>query len=388
MTINTKFELNLPQRVIFEAGSRFHIKNHIITFGNRVLVIHSKSHPLIPEMIQGLKGSDIEILSLEVTGEPSIESVTEILYQTRNLKFDCVIGIGGGSVIDTAKAISALKNNPGPITDYLEVVGQNLPLIKPPIPYIAIPTTAGTGSEVTKNAVLNVTEKKIKVSLRSIMMIPRMAIIDPELAYSMPPEVTASTGMDAIVQLIEPFISIKANPFTDAICREGLKTATKSIRNAFHDPLEPESRIGMSYASLSGGIALANSGLGAVHGFAGVIGGMYPVPHGKICAALLGGAMQINLEALLKREIANPVREKFRELAVILTGRMNAQESDLVEWSRDICSEVGIRSLSTLGIIRSEFATICEKAAVSSSMKGNPIILTQDELQKILEISY
>jgi alcohol dehydrogenase class IV len=204
----------------------------------------------------------------------------------------------------------------------------------------------------------------------------------------MPPEVSASTGIDAIVQFIEPFISIKANHFTDAICREGLKTATKSIRNAFHDPLEPESRIRMSYSSLSGGIALANSGLGAVHGFAGVIGGMYPVPHGKICAALLGGAMQINLEALLKREIANPVREKFRELAVILTGRMNAQESDLVEWSRDICSEVGIRSLSTLGIIRSEFATICEKAAVSSSMKGNPIILTQDELQKILEISY
>jgi alcohol dehydrogenase class IV len=388
MTINTKFELNLPQRVIFETGSRFQIKNHIITFGNRVLVIHSKSHPLIPEMIQGLKGSDIEILSLEVTGEPSIESVTEILYQTRNLKFDCVIGIGGGSVIDTAKAISALKNNPGPVTDFLEVVGQNLPLKNPPIPYIAIPTTAGTGSEVTKNAVLNVTEKKIKVSLRSNMMIPRLAIIDPELTYSMPPEVTASTGMDAIVQLIEPFISIKANPFTDAICREGLKTATKSIRNAFHDPLEPESRIGMSYASLSGGIALANSGLGAVHGFAGVIGGMYPVPHGKICAALLAGAIQINLEALANREIGNPVREKFRELAVILTGRMNAQESDLVEWSRDICSEVGIRSLSTLGIIRSEFATICEKAAVSSSMKGNPIILTQDELQKILEISY
>jgi alcohol dehydrogenase class IV len=388
MTINTKFELNLPQRVIFEAGSRFQINNHVKTFGNQVLVIHSKSHPLIPEMIQGLKGSDIDIVSLEVTGEPSIESVTKILYQTRNLKFDCVIGIGGGSVIDTAKAISALKNNPGPITDYLEVVGPNLPLKIPPIPYIALPTTAGTGSEVTKNAVLNVTEKKIKVSLRSIMMIPRLAMIDPELSYSMPPEITASTGMDAIVQMIEPYISIKANPFTDAICREGLKTASKSIRYAFHDPLKQESRIGMSYASLSGGIALANSGLGAIHGFAGVIGGMYPVPHGKICAALLAGSMQINMEALVKREIANPVREKFRELAVILTGRMNAQESDLIEWSRDICGELGIRSLSSLGINRSEFANICEKAAASSSMKWNPIILTQDELKKILEISY
>ncbi len=388
MTINIKFELNLPQRVVFEAGSRSQLYNHILTFGNRVLVIHSKTHPLIPEMIEGLESSDFDIESLDVTGEPSTKSVSEILYKIRNHQFDCVVGIGGGSVIDTAKAVSALKNNPGPITDYLEVVGQNLPLKIPPLPYIAIPTTAGTGSEMTKNAVLNVVEKKMKVSLRSVMMIPRIAIIDPELTYSMPPEVTASTGMDAIVQLIEPFISIKANPFTDAICREGLKIAAKSICNAFHDPLKQESRIGMSYASLSGGIALANSGLGAVHGFAGVIGGMYSLPHGKICAALLAGAMQINLEALAVRQTENPVREKFRELAVILTGRLNAQESDLVGWAKEICVELGIRSLSSLGINRSEFTSIYENAAASSSMKGNPIILTQDELQKILEISY
>lgn len=388
MMKNMKFELNLPQRVIFETGSRSQIKNYIKTFGNRALVIHSKSHPLIPEIIQELKGADLDIVSLEVSGEPSINTISEIFSQILNLNFDCVIGIGGGSVIDTAKAVSALIENPGPITDYLEVVGHNLPLTNPPVPYIAVPTTAGTGSEVTKNAVLNVVEMKMKVSLRSIMMIPRMAIIDPELTYSMPPEVTASTGMDAIIQLIEPFISIKANPFTDAICREGLKTAAKSIRNAFFDPLKQESRIGMSYASLSGGIALANSGLGAVHGFAGVIGGMYPAPHGKICAALLAGVIQVNINALAERQPENPIREKFRELAVILMSQMGAKESDLVEWVRAICVELGIRSLSSLGIKSREFSVICEKATVSSSMKGNPIILTQDELHEILEISY
>ncbi len=388
MISNLKFDLNLPTRVIFEPGSRSQIINNIASFGKRALLIHSKSHPMISGIIQEINDSKIELVPIAISGEPSTESITAILSQIDCDKFDCVLGIGGGSVIDSAKAISALLTNPGPITDYLEIVGKNLPISNSPIPYIAVPTTAGTGSEVTKNAVLNVEKNKIKVSLRSTRMIPRVAIIDPELTYSMPAEVTASTGMDAIIQLIEPFVSSKANSFTDGICREGLTAAAGSIRKVFSNLLDPDSRSGMSYASLCGGIALANSGLGAVHGFAGVIGGMYSKPHGQICAALLTGALEKNINAIAKRQGENHCSQKYRELAVILTGRADAKESDVILWSREICNDLKIPSLSALGISRSEFDEICEKAAVSSSMKGNPILLTSEELNEILEISF
>ena len=388
MTSNFKFDLHLPPRVIFELGSRSQIINIIESFGKRALLIHSKSHPLISGIIQEINDSNIELVPLAVTGEPSTESISEILSRTTGKKFDCIVGIGGGSVIDSAKAVSTLLANPGTITDYLEIVGKNLPINNSPIPCIAVPTTAGTGSEVTKNAVLSVGEKKIKVSLRSTRMIPRVAIIDPELTYSMPAEVTASTGMDAIIQLIEPFISNKANSFTDGICREGLKAASGSIRKVFYNPSDSDGRAGMSYASLCGGIALANSGLGAVHGIAGVIGGMYSKPHGQICAALLNGTLEINIKAIARRQGENPCRQKFRELAVILTGRADADESDVTLWSKEICHDLEIPSLSALGISRCEFDVICEKAAISSSMKGNPILLTPEELNEILEISF
>jgi alcohol dehydrogenase class IV len=386
--LNPKFELYLPNRVIFDCGSRSQIPTVVQSFGKRVLIIHSNSHPLIPSIIKEIEASSLEVVRIGISGEPTTKSISALLEKTRDIPFDCVLGIGGGSSVDSAKAISALLTNPGEITDYLEVVGKNLPIQNPPIPYIAVPTTSGTGSEATKNAVLSVPESKIKVSLRSPLMIPSVAIIDPELTVSMPASITASTGMDAIIQLIEPFLSIKSNSFTDGLCREGLKEAAESIRKAYFAPDDLSGRIGMCFASLCGGIALANSGLGAVHGFAGVIGGMYPVPHGMVCASLLAGVIRTNLSALSVRKPDDPVLPKCKEVAAILTGSDKALGTDIIGWASDLCGELGIMRLSDFGISRSDFGVLCEKAALSSSMKGNPIQLTSDELLEILEFSY
>ena len=388
MIIGSKFELNLPAKVIFECGSRSQLPGIINSFGNRALIVHSKTHPLVPGILECLGSTGIEIIPFGVSGEPTTKVISELLTAIFGARIDCVLAIGGGSVVDTGKALSALLTNPGDLMDYLEIVGKGLPLRNSPTPFIAVPTTSGTGSEVTKNAVLGVPGVHIKVSLRSPMMIPRVALIDPELAVSMPAAVTASTGMDAIVQLIEPFVSIKSNSFTDAICRQGLKAASGSIHIAYHDPDDLNARVAMSFASLCGGLALANAGLGAVHGFAGVIGGMYAIPHGTVCAALLAAVLQTNNKALIARQPNNPVRQKFSELAGILLNTDHAELSESVSWAREKCEEFGIPKLSDLGVKRNEFDEICEKSAASSSMKGNPITLDLSELKEILQLSY
>ena len=209
----------------------------------------------------------------------------------RREQCDLVIAFGGGSAIDAGKAIAALLANGGELTDYLEVIGKGQPLRHPSVPFIAVPTTAGTGSEVTRNAVLASAEHQVKVSMRSPLMLPRLAVVDPELTLELPPAVTASTGLDALTQLIEPYVSIRANPLTDGFCLEGLRRVSRSLRRAYHAGRDITAREDMSLASLLGGLALANAGLGVVHGFAAPVGGMFHAPHGAICAALLPHGM-------------------------------------------------------------------------------------------------
>jgi alcohol dehydrogenase class IV len=382
-----KFELFLSGRIIFELGSRSQIGEIASSIGNRVFLLYAKNHPLVPEIRDRLKGIGLDLLALPISGEPDLESVSNFVTEGRIHDSNLVISIGGGSVIDTGKVVSAMLNNPGEISDYLEIVGMNLPLQNKPAPFIAVPTTAGTGSEVTKNAVLVIPTKKIKVSMRSNMMIPQIAIIDPELTVSMPSPVTASTGMDAIIQLIEPFVSIKANHFVDGLCREAIPLGANSLTQSVADGMNLRSREDMCFTSLCGGLALANAGLGAVHGFAGVIGGMKTVPHGMICAALLAGTLKVNIEALKKRQPDSPSTRKFEELAIILTGNKNAGIFDSVGWAERVSMEIGIKRLSELGIFEKQFHEICEKAALSSSMKGNPILLEKGEMLQILELS-
>jgi alcohol dehydrogenase class IV len=287
--------------------------------------------------------------------------------------------------LDAAKAIAALSTNPGDIFDYLEVIGRAQPLANPALPIVAIPTTAGTGSEATRNAVIYSPAHRVKVSLRSPHMLPRVALVDPELTYSLPPVATAATGLDALTQLIEPFVSSRANPLTDGICREGIRRAVRGLRRAYADGKDVDARRDMAFASLSGGLALANAGLGAVHGFAGPFGGMYEAPHGAICAALLPAVCGANIRALRERSPDAPALARYGDLAVLLTGDPAATADEVAPWLAELCTDLRIQSLATYGFTMADAAILIAKAQAASSMKANPLPLTDGELAAILK---
>ena len=277
-----QFDFATAGRIIFGRGTARSIPELARSLGKRPLYVTGRRLPM----------HGISEPRFAIEGEPTIETARAGVELYRSERCDSVIGIGGGSAIDTAKAIAALAPNSGDPLDYLEVVGRGLPLQNDPAPVIAVPTTAGTGSEVTRNAVLGVPGSGVKASLRHPKMLPRIAVIDPELTLDLPPAITASTGLDALTQLIEPFVSSRANPMTDVYCREGMSRVAKSLRRAFAHGESIEARTDMSFASLLGGLALANAGLGVVHGFAAAIGGMFVAPHGAVCAALLPHGMR------------------------------------------------------------------------------------------------
>jgi alcohol dehydrogenase class IV len=379
----SSFEFATANRIIFGAGKLNELADQLKGRAKRLLLVRGQSSDAIPRVREILSAGDIHIIEYEVHGEPTMDVVREGVKAARDC--DTVIGIGGGSVMDAGKAIAALVTNPGDILDYLEVIGKGHTLANAPLTYIAIPTTAGTGTEVTRNSVIESPEHGVKVSLRSPLMLPRIALVDPELTYSLPPAVTASSGLDALTQLIEPFVSVKANPMTDAICREGIHHAAKSLRRAYHNGADKDAREGMSLASLFSGLAMANAALGAVHGFAGPLGGMLHAPHGVICARLLPLVMEANLKALEARHAGHVAVERYIEIAQIVTGDKSASAQDGVKWVSELAGELNIPSLSMLGMTRERFLEAVEKTMKASSTKGNPILLTEAELAEILE---
>jgi alcohol dehydrogenase class IV len=263
-------------------------------------------------------------------------------------------------------------------------VGGGKPLTQPGVPFVAVPTTAGTGAEVTRNAVLDVPDRRVKVSLRSEHLLARVAVVDAELTLSVPPDVTAYTGMDALTQLIEPFVSHAANPFTDGLCREGMARASRALERAYRDGSDLEGREAMSLAALFGGIALANAKLGAVHGFAGVLGGVTGHAHGAICARLLPFVMAANLNAAAARGMHSTL-ERYAEVARILTGDASARPEDGVAWVRGLCERLEIAPLGAAGLSAQDLDPVVAQARRASSMKGNPIELTDGELRGVLE---
>jgi alcohol dehydrogenase class IV len=295
-----------------------------------------------------------------------------------------VIGIGGGSVIDTGKVVAALITNRGPLIDCLEVIGSAQPLVYATAPYIAIPTTAGTGSEVTRNAVLGSPDHHVKVSMRSPFMLPNLAVVDPELTVSLPPSITATSGLDAFTQLMEAFVSSQANAMTDGICREGLIRATESLQRAYENGADRAAREKMSLASLFSGLALANAKLGAVHGIAGPLGGMIPGAHGAICAGLLPHVVETNIKALQTRAGDSPGLARYNELARMLTQNPEARAEDGIAWIKNLCQKLQIQSLAQLGLSKADFPAVAAKSQVASSMQGNPIRLTEAEILEIL----
>lgn len=378
------FEFSTAQRIIFGYGSLEKLTKILPDFGSR------------PLLIVGYEGwQDSGILSLfdhvpyvvEIHDEPTIGLIRELFNQVHSYQPDVLVGFGGGSALDITKAIAALLTNPGDVTDYLEVIGKGMIIQNIPLPVVAIPTTAGTGSEVTSNSVLGSPENKVKVSLRSRLMLPAVALVDPQLHLSLPPIVTASTGMDALTQVLEPFISGFATPITDIYCKEGMRLIKTGLLRAFQDGDDSEARQDMALASMFGGIALANAKLGAVHGIAGPFGGMFKAPHGAVCGKLLPGVIKANLRAIQTRQPQNPALDRYRIAAVILTGNSNASPEDGLEVIQAIAAELKLPGLSSYGLSPADYPQLIEASRNSSSMRGNPISLTEEELEAILSDS-
>jgi len=375
-----RFEFATATRIVFGAGSLRAVGPVAKELGRAALVVTGRTTGRAEALLSVLREQGLGVTVFAVPGEPEIETVQRGVALARQEQCDLVISFGGGSALDAGKAIAAMVTNQGELLDYLEVIGRGKALAKASAPFIAIPTTAGTGTEVTRNAVLASPEHRVKVSLRSPLMLPRIALVDPELTYDLPPSVTAATGLDAFTQLIEPYVCSRPNPMTDALCVEGIRRAARSLRAAVQDGRNIAAREDMAVASLFGGLALANAGLGAVHGFAGPLGGMFPAPHGALCAALLPHVMETNLRALRARQAGSDALLRYDEVARVVTGDRSAAAETGVAWVRELVRDVQIPALSTYGVKEEHVAEVVEKAEKASSMKANPIVLTRDEL--------
>lgn len=380
-----RFEFATANRILFGAGTLREAPAIVAAWGKRALLVTGKTPSRAERLAVALRAAGVAVEGFAVPGEPTVPVVCEGIALARATGAEAIVAFGGGSALDAGKAIAALAPNPCDLLDYLEVVGKGNPLPGPGLPCLAIPTTAGTGTEATRNAVIASPEHRVKASIRGPHVLPRVALVDPELTYGLPPSITAATGMDALTQLIEPFVSPRANPMTEALCREGMVRVARSLRRAFRDGSDAVAREDMALASLFGGIALANAGLGAVHGFAAPVGGMFEAPHGSVCAALLASVTRANVAALRARAPDSPALARYREVARILTGRSEASEEDGAAWLGELCRELGIPALSAWGVAAKDFGEVARKAAASSSMKGNPVALGQEELVRILE---
>jgi alcohol dehydrogenase class IV len=382
-----RFEFATVGRIVFGPGTLGEVSTIARELGKCALIVCGSTSARAQSLLSAMEAANLKSCTFTTHGEPTIEHIKQGVNLARETGCNLVVGFGGGSAIDSAKAIAGLVTNAGDLLDYLEVIGKGKPLIVPALPCIAIPTTAGTGAEVTRNAVLASPEHHVKVSLRSPFLLPRVAIVDPELTSALPAEVTAFTGLDALTQLIEPYVSIRANPVADAFCVEGMNRAARSLRRAFEHGHDPAAREDMALASMLGGLALASSGLGAVHGFAAPIGGMFSAPHGAICAALLSRVMEINARALRERMPNSEALRRYDRVGRILTGNHEAGARDAIDWVTELCQALRVPGLRVYGVTESDCGTLVEEAAKASSMKANPIALTNEELTEALQRS-
>ncbi len=377
------FEFATAARIVFGWGTFQHLPDLARPFGSRALIVTGREGRRGDALAASLAAAGVRSVPFHVDGEPKVATVESAVRLARAEGCDLVIALGGGGAIDAGKAVAGMATQAGDVLEHLEVVGEGKPLTASPLPFLAVPTTAGTGAEVTRNAVLDVPEKRVKVSLRSPALLAKVAVVDPELTLSMPPRVTAFTGMDALTQLIEPFVGVAANPITDGLCREGIARAARSLRTAFQNGADRGAREDMATASLLGGLALANAKLGAVHGFAGVLGGAYGHPHGAICARLLPFVMTANIAALEARSADEPALARYRAVARILTGKPDATAMDGVQWVARLCDDLKIPPLA-LDHSPAALDAVVAGAKRASSMKGNPVELPDDVLRRIL----
>jgi alcohol dehydrogenase class IV len=375
------FEFATAGKILAGAGRAAELPGVVAGLGSRVLVCTGADPARHGGLLTGL-GRPAVVFA--VGAEPTVELARAGAAAAREHGADVVAAVGGGSVLDLGKAVAMLLGNGGDPLDYLEVIGSGRMITQPSVPCVAVPTTAGTGAEVTANAVLASPAHGLKASLRSPLMIPRVALVDPELTVSCPPRVTAASGLDALTQCLEPYVCVRANPLTDGLAREGLRRAAAGLRAAHADGSDLGAREDMAMCSLLGGIALANAKLGAVHGLASVIGGTADVPHGVACAALLAPVIEANVRALRSRPPGGPALDRYAEAARLLTGRPASSIDDGLAWIRETVSLLAVPGLAAFGIGPEHADDIAAKAAGSSSMQGNPVALTHGDLCSIV----
>jgi alcohol dehydrogenase class IV len=377
------FEFYGISKILFGPGTISRIGELAAALGRRALLIHNG--PQIDRAIQSLQTAGVAITLHRQRGEPVVAHVDAALQLARQHDCDCVIGIGGGSAIDLAKSVAALLTNPGSPLDFMEVVGNGRKLIHPSAPWMAIPTTAGTGAEATRNAVIGLPEKKIKASIRSELLLARIALIDPELGRSVPPHITASSGMDALCQLIESFTSTAANPMTDALALHGLHVAARCLPQAFQNGNDLTARQGMALAALISGITLTSSGLGAVHGLAAPLGANFPAPHGTICAALLPHIIAANVHTLRQHPQPGSRRlDRFTTLARQLPGYESPTPDALIHFTAALVHDLQIPPLKTFGLTPKDIPPMISLSRQTSSMRFNPVPLSDDSLTTAL----
>ncbi len=375
------FEFATATRIVFGPGRAQELPALVAGWGERVVVLTGSRPDRHRALIDALP---MDAAIVTVSGEPTVGVAREAVAAAREHGAQAVVSLGGGSVIDLGKTVAMLLGNGGDPLDYLEVIGRGQPIGRPSVPFAAVPTTAGTGAEVTMNAVLASPEHGRKASVRARSMLPALAVVDPLLTVDCPPAVTAASGLDALTQCLEPLVSRNATPITDALAAQGLRHAAAGLRAAYADGTDVAARTEMALCSLLGGLSLANAKLGAVHGFAGVIGGLVPVAHGAICAALLAPVTEANVRALRERAADHPALAAYRQAAELLTGRSDATVEDGVEWIAATVRQLGITGLAAGGLDPALVDEVVDKTGSSSSTKGNPIELTPAELRQAL----
>ena len=387
------FNIARLPRIVFGQGVIARLPELAATFGANALVVTGarsfQDSPYWEGLLTGLKARNVRWEVVRVAGEPSPQLVDDAVNSHRGGHWDVVIGIGGGSALDAAKAIAGLLIPGNSVLDHLEGVGPERPYVGPAVPFIAVPTTAGTGSEATKNAVLSTQGPNgFKKSFRDEKLVAEYAIIDPDLLASCPRTVLAANGMDAFTQLLEAYVSSRANPMTDALALSGLEAARDGLLPWYEgtdDPVACRSR--MAYAALLSGIALAQVGLGSVHGLASPLGAFFPIPHGVVCGTLVAAATRVNVAALRGRAPDSPALRKYADVGRLLVRRDLADRdaiAALAETLDDWTRRLQLPRLSAFGIGQADFPRIVANSR-GSSMKTNPVVLTDAELSAVLE---
>lgn len=380
----SNFQISVPKTIVFGRGEAREKISEIAGYGHKLLVVHGSNRDRINWLIEALQSAGCHIETTVCAGEPDLATVEAAVLQCRQTNIDAVVAIGGGAAIDLGKAIAGLARASGPVTDYLEVVGAGKSLDAATLPFIAMPTTSGTGAEVTRNAVIGIPEHRRKVSLRDPAMLADLVIVDPELTDGCPRHVTLSSGLDAITQLIEPYISCKANRFTNGLVLNALPPALGAIKTLMEED-DNAARDALSWASLASGMALANSGLGVVHGLAGVLGGMTGAAHGEICATLLSASLMVNHREMKIQAVSTDRMDEIN--AMVLAGFGEYQGQTGFEKFGQFIRKQGIRPIDQLGLARSDFELVASQSLGSSSMRGNPVSLTAKQLIEILLLS-